>query len=302
MIVFYGRIDDAPLRAAIEEAARQGVEHLIVDQALLGSAELVVDVGAARVRACGMDVDLGAIEAVYARPLALPESGDGHAERFHALFLEWLDDAGCLVVNRPSAMLSNASKPFQIQLIAAAGLAVPETLVTNRPDEVRRFQRRHGRVIYKSTSGIRSIVRELDAAAAERLDRVRALPTQFQALVEGVDVRVHVVGDRCFAAEIATAATDYRYAQRDGHAVDVRAIALPAAIEGRCLALARELGLPLCGIDLRRRPDGTYVCFEVNPMPAFSYFEQAADQPIAAALVELMAGAMVAPWLRSART
>jgi glutathione synthase/RimK-type ligase-like ATP-grasp enzyme len=301
MIVFYGHIDDAPLRAAVDAAAHQGVEHVIVDQAQLAFAELVVDIGSARMRACGMDVELEAVDAVYARPLALPQAG-AHAERFHALFLEWLDDAGCLVVNPPSAMRSNASKPFQIQLIAAAGLAVPETLVTNRPDEVRDFQRRHGRVIYKSTSGIRSIVRELDEAAAERLDRVRALPTQFQALVEGVDVRVHVVGDRCFAAEIATAATDYRYAQRDGHVVDVRAIELPAAIEARCVALARELGLPLCGIDLRRRPDGEHVCFEVNPMPAFSYFEQAADQPIAAALVELMAGGMVAPWLRSART
>ncbi len=59
-------------------------------------------------------------------------------------------------------MRSNASKPFQAQLIAAAGFVVPDTLVTNDPEVVREFHAEHGRVIFKSTSGIRSIVRELE--------------------------------------------------------------------------------------------------------------------------------------------
>ena len=54
--------------------------------------------------------------------------------------------------------------------------------------------------------------------------------------------------------------------------------------------LQQQLELPLCGIDLRRRPDGSYVCFEVNPMPAFSYYESNTGQPIARSLVEYMSG------------
>jgi RimK-like ATP-grasp domain len=296
VILFYGRPDDTPLTAAIEEAAARDAPHLIVDQAQLGSDELLIDTGPDRtsghLRSCGMEVALDAITAVYARPLALPRFGGAweraRAERFHELFLEWIDDAGCAVINRPRAMLSNASKPFQLQLIAAAGFAVPETLVTNSPDAVRRFSGRHDRVIYKSISGVRSIVRELDDSAFERIGAIAALPTQFQAYVEGVDVRVHVVGDRCFATEITSTATDYRYAHRDGEPPTLTAVELPAVVHERCVTLARRLGLPFCGIDLRRRPDDEHVCFEVNPMPAFSYFERESGLPIAAALVDLL--------------
>jgi glutathione synthase/RimK-type ligase-like ATP-grasp enzyme len=54
--------------------------------------------------------------------------------------------------------------------------------------------------------------------------------------------------------------------------------------------LAALLQLPLCGIDLRRCADGSYVCFEVNPMPAFSYYEANTGQPIARRLVEFLSG------------
>ena len=118
-------------------------------------------------------------------------------------------------------------------------------------------------------------------------------------------MRVHVVGDRCFATEIASDATDYRYAHRDGEPATLEAIDLPPAVQKRCVALAARLDLPFCGIDLRRRPDGEYVCFEVNPMPAFSYFDARGGQPIAAALVDLLtdeASAIVDPWSVFART
>jgi hypothetical protein len=48
------------------------------------------------------------------------------------------------------------------------------------------------------------------------------------------------------------------------------------------------MDLPLAGVDLRRRPDGRYVCFEVNPMPAYTYFEAQTGLPIRRALAELL--------------
>lgn len=64
---------------------------------------------------------------------------------------------------------------------------------------------------------------------------------------------------------------------------------LPEEIEQRCFALARVLELPLCGIDLRRADDGTYYCFEANPAPAFSYYQERTEQPIAEAIVSYLA-------------
>jgi D-alanine-D-alanine ligase-like ATP-grasp enzyme len=34
------------------------------------------------------------------------------------------------------------------------------------------------------------------------------------------------------------------------------------------------------GIDFRRDPEGRWYCFEVNPSPAFSYYQNASGQPI----------------------
>ncbi|MFC7543867.1 hypothetical protein ACFQU2_36610 [Siccirubricoccus deserti] len=47
----------------------------------------------------------------------------------------------------------------------------------------------------------------------------------------------------------------------------------------------------MAGIDLKRRRDGSWVCFEVNPSPGFSWFEAATGQPIAAAIAALLASA-----------
>ena len=46
---------------------------------------------------------------------------------------------------------------------ALAAHSYKTTLVTNDPEAVREFRSRHGRVVFKSISGIRSIVREVDA-------------------------------------------------------------------------------------------------------------------------------------------
>ena len=49
-------------------------------------------------------------------------------------------------------------------------------------------------MIYKSISGIRSIVQKVTKHDLDRLDRIRWCPTQFQRLVEGQDIRAHVIG------------------------------------------------------------------------------------------------------------
>jgi glutathione synthase/RimK-type ligase-like ATP-grasp enzyme len=297
MIVFYGHPGDTPMQMTIAAAAEHNVDRVVVDQAHTADDDVVLDIGPAGVTGYlvvgRQHIDLDEISAVYARPLAPLVTGDSagarRAQAWHHIITEWLDTTTALVVNRPSAMASNASKPFQQQLIAEH-FAVPDTLVTSCPQDVRGFWREHGAVVFKSTSGIRSIVRRLDEPGAQRLDAVALLPTQFQGCVAGVDVRVHVVGSVVFATEIHSSAVDYRYAHRDGLHVDLTPVRLCDDVEQRCVGLAATLDLPLCGIDLRRTPDGRYVCFEVNPMPGFSYYEAETGAPISSALVDLLSG------------
>jgi hypothetical protein len=77
-------------------------------------------------------------------------------------------------------------------------------LITNDPDPVSAFHQQHRRVIYKSTSGVRSITHTLEAEDFERFDCIRLCPTQFQVFVEGASVLVHTVGSTLFATAIYT--------------------------------------------------------------------------------------------------
>ena len=127
------------------------------------------------------------------------------------------------VVNRCAPMASNASKPYQIQLIREQGFLVPETLVSNDPELVREFRSRHRRIIYKSISSVRSIVQTMEDADDERLENLRWCPAQFQAFVDGTNVRVHTIGNEVFATAACTDATDYRYAaSQTGESADLR--------------------------------------------------------------------------------
>jgi glutathione synthase/RimK-type ligase-like ATP-grasp enzyme len=176
-------------------------------------------------------------------------------------------------------------------LIRACGFSVPATLITNDPSAALAFAAaHHDDVIYKSVSGIRSIVRRFDARQAERLPLLRHGPAQFQQRIKGNDIRVHVVADRIFATRIETPSIDYRYAASDGQSIIMRPTELPAEIAQRCIELTRQLGLLLAGIDLKETADGEYFCFEANPSPGFLFFERATDQPISTALAYLLAG------------
>ena len=104
----------------------------------------------------------------------------------------------------------------------------------------------------------------------------------------GYDVRVHVVGDEVFASEVKSNAHDYRYASLSGNDVELAATTVSAEIADRCRAMVTGMGLAVAGIDLRHTPDGRWICFEVNPSPAFVYYEEATGQPIGQAIAHLL--------------
>jgi glutathione synthase/RimK-type ligase-like ATP-grasp enzyme len=165
---------------------------------------------------------------------------------------------------------------------------VPPTLVTSDPAAARAFHAEYGEVIYKSASGIRSIVRRLGPDQLARLDLLRDGPAQFQAFIPGRNVRVHTVGERVFATRIESEAVDYRYAHLDGLTARLEPVALPPTLEAACLGLAQAFDLLFAGIDLKETPEGEFFCFEVNPCPGFLYYERHTGQPISMALAELL--------------
>ena len=261
-LVIAGRPDDPPLAAAWRAVQRAGIPGAFAD--LSGDG---VGIAAGRLTVDGRSFDDEALTGVYLR---------GHGARdphLASAVRDWADLAppSVRVVNRRGPSATNTSKPAQALTIRDAGFDVPTGLLTTDPAAARAFVSRHGRVIVKSTSAVRSIVRLVKAD--EDFTAVQWCPTQFQAFVDGVEFRAHVVGGRVFAHRITSDAVDYRYGDD---------------VAGRCVTLARRLGLELAGLDLRLTPDGRWFCFEANTSPVWSAYD--ADGEIADALAHHLAG------------
>lgn len=293
MIVLHGLRTDAPLEDVRTVLAERGEEHLFLDQTGCGAVRVEPVEDRLALLVDGREIVAEDVRGVYLRPYDLGDSVSG-AERDRLARLsfglrEWADAAPehVRVVNRPSAGLSNHSKPRQARIIDGVGFAVPEALLTTDPEAAAAFVAEHGRVIVKSISGTRSIVRLV--GPDEDLGAVRWCPTQLQRFVAGVEYRVHVVGERLFVHRVRSDAVDYRYG-----GFTLESAALPEEVAARCRALAGALGLALAGIDLRFGSDGRWYCWEANTSPAYSSFDGPGHE-IATALAEHLCGRIGEP-------
>ena len=140
--------------------------------------------------------------------------------------------------------------------------------MTNDPELVQAFFAEHGRVVYKSVSGSRSVVQELTWDDFDRIEDIRWCPVQFQAYVAGVDVRVHVVGEQIFATRVTSEATDYRYAGLDGgRAARLEETSSTTRRPSGASTSPVSSGCASAGSTCGCTPEGEAVCFEVEPEP-----------------------------------
>jgi hypothetical protein len=302
MILIWGLPGDRQIAAVLDALGRFNADCFFCDQHKLLQAEIDLHVGArvsGRLRLCKRALDLEEVTAVYLRPYepsripAVARAGVGSPEYRRALEFEdalsaWSEVTPALVVNRLSDMAANGSKPYQGMQIQEFGWKVPDTSITTDPEEVQAFLALHGTLIYKSISGVRSVVSRFSAKHDERLRNLRWCPTQFQKYVAGQDFRVHVVGAETFASRIVSSADDYRYAWRQHAETRVEPAELPPEVTERCCRMAQAMNLKVAGIDLRHTPDDEWYCFEVNPSPGFTYYQDACGFAIDAAIASLL--------------
>lgn len=301
MILLWGQLDDGPFRAVVEQLAGMGAPFVVLDTHTVLESEVSLEVdGLVRgeLRTSDTAIALESVTAGYFRPddfRLVPAVASGgptsipwaHARSFHQVLWTWADVCPIPIVNPPAAQATNGSKPYQLSLIRELGFDIPHTLVTSNPKAARDFCQYHGTVIYKSTSAVRSVVARLSIARREHMEDLTVCPTQFQEYIPGVDYRVHVVDEELFCCSIRSSADDYRYDRTDE--IELRPARLPVEVADGCRALAKGLELLVAGIDLRRTPGGRWYCFEVNPSPAFTFYDRDTEQPIARAVAQLLA-------------
>ncbi len=295
-----GLPQDEPIAMLTKVLQARQVEYRLLNPEKLGECvavfwQLSSDGPQGQIKLDSERIDINAIHSVYQRWVniediyskAEPVEKLEQAHSVMRALIDLFDILPVRMVNRRRPMMSNNSKPYQSLLIRKAGFDIPETLITNNPPALGDFVQRHRQVIYKSIGSTRSIVAHLDADHLHKIKQLPHLPTQFQRMIQGFNLRVHVVGRRVFATQILSPDTDYRYASQHGNYADFRAYELNNDLRKKCIALARLCGLNFAGIDLMVEPGKVY-CLEVNPSPAYTYYQNFTGQPIAEALADYL--------------
>lgn len=190
-------------------------------------------------------------------------------------------------VNSWSAYQLHQTKPVQLAMVAAIGIPIPRTLLSNDPQQVREFATSDRQWIYKPVQG-GAHTRRLrpEHLSEDHLHHLELAPITLQEEIAGTNIRVFVAGPRVLACEIRTEAVDFR----DDPEPQIRIHKLSAEMEETCRHIAGTLGLLWTGIDLRRTPEGRYVFLEANPSPMFLGFEEATGLPLTKALGDLLLG------------
>ncbi|MGE7386521.1 ATP-grasp domain-containing protein [Streptomyces sp. NPDC004126] len=196
----------------------------------------------------------------------------------------WLDQIPGLVVNRPSIRSDNGSKPLHERSLARAGFRVPPAVTGSSPQRLRAFAEA-GPTIVKAVSGVRADSRLLRPGELADFDPWQG-PVHLQRYVRGLDVRAHVVGDRVHSEVICSGAADYR---TDPDAV-FTPYELPGPLAEQVVRHTAELGMTLAGWDFKVADDGTHWCLEVNPMPAYDWYDRRLGGDITASLLALLQG------------
>jgi len=183
------------------------------------------------------------------------------------------------IMSPPANIWAAEHKIFQLATAKSVGLSVPETIVTNKPAAVRdAFARFSGNMISKA---VRSGFAETDSGQLaiytsqvleEHLAAVedaRWSPAIYQPLIsKKSDVRVTVVGERLFAAEIdsqSDAASIIDWRRTSNPDLPHRTAVLPGPVSEALRQLVSLLGLTFAAIDLIRTRDDEYIFLEVNP-------------------------------------
>lgn len=201
-------------------------------------------------------------------------------------------------INHPSRNADAAYKPVQLVTAARCGLTVPDTLVTNRPDAVRRFAKA-GETVTKALGAAAIIegggrkstfTHRLDKADLADLRGIEVSAHQFQRWIpKAYESRVIVVGDRLFAAGIHAGSVEtYIDWRNDYAALRYERIEPPAGVAAGVLKYCVELGLTYGAFDFVIRPDDEWVFLECNAGGQYGWIEDAIDAPITQTIADLL--------------
>jgi ATP-grasp ribosomal peptide maturase len=311
-VLILGREVDPTTDRLVEVLSERGVPVFRTDlaafpQALTLDAQLGPDGWDGVLATDYREVLLSNIRSVWYRHpshFVLPEELSG-PERRHAAAEARCGLAGVLSsldvlwVNYP-ARESDALKPRQLHVARRCGLKVPDSLVTNKPNSVRKFADRVGGTLAGKALAAALLVesgrlqtvytRRIEQLELDDLSGVDTTLHFFQPFISKLfEARVTVVGNRVFGAAIHAGSDAARIDFRsDYDSLSYSVVKPPESVIAGMRSFLKTFGLAFGVFDFAVTQDEEWIMFECNPCGAYSWLEDALGLPITAALADLL--------------
>lgn len=214
-----------------------------------------------------------------------PESGAGSRDRAMAWYTAlsaWAFVAGVRCFN---AGLTQAAslKPVALAVASQHGLSVPDTLVSNRRDDIASGDP----LIVKPVGGGAYTVHANDVRDdTDWRDGLAAAPAFIQEELSYPEYRVYVIGDQVLSYETYASNLDFRL-DRTPQTRFMTPGELDRSIVSRLRAVAQAMHLDFCAFDLKTRKSTGELCFlEVNSSPMFTAFDALAGGALSATILD----------------
>jgi glutathione synthase/RimK-type ligase-like ATP-grasp enzyme len=208
----------------------------------------------------------------------------------------------CEWINNPNAMLLAEDRIAQLSIAKTLGFDAPQTLITNDPKAAREFYHAHdGNIVLKALhhhgievhgklySMYTHMMEQKDLPKLK--DLIHAPCILQERLVKRSELRVTVVGERVFAAELDSQST--KDGREDWHRCSMGS--LPKSIvqmenlaNERCIKIIKKLGLRYGAIDFIIDKNDQLNFLEVNPTGDWYWIEGQTGLPITEAVVDLI--------------
>lgn len=308
-------VPDVCVGWVVDALARRGAGPLVLDSgAFPTSVRLSTDGRSGRIHTPDWSVDSEELASVWLRYV---DVGAGAGEAIHPDFREaalvqseiafwgFLSGLSTPMVDRPARLRAAPEHVEQLGLARQAGLAVPRTVITNDPAEVRALQEvcpggivakmlHSSSVRLRAADGHEGYVPTRRLEPDEPLDGLELCPMIFQEYVpKALDIRVVSVGRSLFGAAVdprlsTIGAVDWR--QDRSLAGRFQRWQPDSATEAAIQRMFDHGGLEYNTMDLVQRPDGEVVFLELNGVSFYDFVEEATGLPISETLAGLLVG------------
>ncbi|WP_438942977.1 30S ribosomal protein S6--L-glutamate ligase [Pseudovibrio exalbescens] len=203
---------------------------------------------------------------------------------------------GVRSLNKSEAIERSRDKLRSMQLLARAGIGLPDTAFTHDPKKTEEVLRLVGGAplvikLLEGTQGIGVVLADSNRSAKSVIEafrgaKVNILVQQYIKEAEGSDIRAIVIDGKVVATMQRTGAPgEFRSnLHRGGRSVEIE---IDDSERATAEKAATTLGLNVCGVDMLRSNDGPVV-MEVNSSPGLEGVEKATGLDVAGQIIDFL--------------